>query len=118
MSDSNNGRLVTFDPAGKLATTINRGVGQGDLGLPRGTAIDNSDRLYIVDTSAHMVKVYRIAAAKSASGQSPVAKYIGSFGDEGQVDGAFEFPNGVAVDPRSRIYVTDRENNRVQVWGY
>jgi len=118
VSDSNNGRLVTFDPAGKPVATINRGVGQGDLGLPRGTAIDNSNRLYVVDTSAHTIKVYRLTAAKTPSAKSPSATYIGSFGEEGQIDGTFEYPNGVAVDPRSRIYVTDRENNRVQVWGY
>ncbi|MHB1801125.1 MAG: NHL repeat-containing protein [Actinomycetes bacterium] len=111
VSDSNNGRLVIFDPAGKLVATINRGVGQGDLGLPRGVAID--DRLYVVDTSAHTVKVYRIAAAKS-----PLPTYVGSFGEEGQLDGAFEYPNGVATDSRARVYVTDRENNRVQVWSY
>ena len=113
VSDSNNGRLVTFDSAGKLVVTINRGAGTGDLGLPRGVAIDNTDRLYVVDTSAHLVKVYRVAAAKV-----PSVKYMGSFGEEGQLDGTFEFPNGVATDTRSRIYVTDRENNRVQIWSY
>jgi sugar lactone lactonase YvrE len=44
--------------------------------------------------------------------------FIADFGTEGIRDGAFEFPNGVAVDERARVYVTDRENNRVQVWGY
>lgn len=116
VSDSNNGRLVTFDPAGKLTSTIKRGLGEGNLHLPRGVAIDHSDRLYVVDTSSQTVKVYRLAAAKSSSPTSPLAKYLGSFGEEGHLDGTFEFPNGVAVDSRSRIYVTDRENNRVQVW--
>ncbi|MHB8275070.1 MAG: NHL repeat-containing protein [Dermatophilaceae bacterium] len=111
VSDSNNGRLVTFDPAGTLGVKINRGVGQGDLGLPRGVAIDTSNRLYVVDTSAHAVKIYRLAASKAPT-------FIGSFGDEGSLDGTFEYPNGVATDTRSRIYVTDRENNRVQVWSY
>lgn len=113
VSDSNNGRLVIFGPAGKHLATINRGVGEGDLGLPRGAAIDDSDRLYVVDTSNHAVKLYRLGAAKS-----PSPKYIGSFGAEGQLDGTFEYPNGVATDSRARVYVTDRENNRVQVWSY
>jgi len=47
-----------------------------------------------------------------------VPTYIGSFGNEGQTDGTFEYPNGVATDTRAHIYVTDRENNRLQVWGY
>jgi len=113
VSDSNNGRLVIFDPAGKLVATLNRGVGLGDLGLPRGAAIDSSERLYVVDTSAHDVKVYRVP-----TGKSPLPKYIGTFGEEGRLDGTFEYPNGVATDSRARIYVTDRENNRVQVWSY
>lgn len=113
VSDSNNGRLVIFDQAGKLVATVNRGVGQGDLGLPRGAAIDKENRLYVVDTSAHEVKVYRIAAGKST-----LPTFIGTFGQEGQLDGTFEYPNGVATDSSSRVYVTDRENNRVQVWSY
>lgn len=113
VTDSNNGRVATFNTAGTLASMINRGVGLGDLGLPRGAAIDNGDRLYIVDTSAHAVKVYGIGDAKS-----PSARYIGSFGEEGQLDGTFEYPNGVATDTKARIYVTDRENNRVQIWSY
>src|SRR5665811_1215406 len=93
--------------------TIGRGVGDGDLGLPRGVAVDDSGRLFVVDTSDQMVRVYNVGSAKT-----PNPTYIGSFGDEGQIDGTFEYPNGVATDTRAHIYVTDRENNRVQVWGY
>jgi DNA-binding beta-propeller fold protein YncE len=111
-TDSNNGRLVVFDAEGTLATTIGRGAGAGDLGLPRGLAIGDGNRLYVVETVGHEVKVYRLG--KSGS----VPRYVGSFGQEGQAGGAFEYPNGVAVDNRARVYVTDRENNRVQAWSY
>jgi DNA-binding beta-propeller fold protein YncE len=112
VTDSNNGRLVVFNVAGKILSTISRGVGEGDLGMPRGVAIDDSGRLFVVDTADHMVRAYTLGDA----GTTPV--YIGSFGGEGQLDGTFEYPNGVATDTRAHIYVTDRENNRVQVWGY
>ena len=112
VTDSNNGRLVIFDPAGKQLGTISRGVGEGDLGLPRGAAVDDSGRLFVADTSDHQVRVYLIEKGKATP------SYIGSFGEEGQLDGLFEYPNGVATDKRSHVYVTDRENNRVQVWGY
>jgi sugar lactone lactonase YvrE len=81
--------------------------------LPRGVAIDDEGRLYVVDTSAHAVQVYKVLAEAD---RSPV--YVGRFGAEGTLDGAFEFPNGVAVDTRGRVYVTDLANNRVQVWTY
>jgi sugar lactone lactonase YvrE len=81
--------------------------------MPRGAAVDDSGRLYVVDTSDHNVKVYNVGNSNS---QTPA--FIGLFGTEGQLDGTFEFPNGIATDTRAHIYVTDRENNRVQVWGY
>jgi DNA-binding beta-propeller fold protein YncE len=112
VSDSNNGRLVIFSPYGKMMATISPGIGEGDLGLPRGAAVDDAGRLFVADTSDHQIRVYTIDESKA------VPTYIGSFGQEGQQDGTFEYPNGVATDSRAHIYITDRENNRVQVWGY
>jgi len=111
VSDSNHGRVVIFDPSGKLLTGISQGAGSGALGLPRGAAIDTSNRLYIVDTTDHSVQLYDL----KDKGLAP-PEYVGAFGEEGPLEGAFEYPNGVATDGHSRIYVTDRENNRVQVW--
>jgi DNA-binding beta-propeller fold protein YncE len=112
VSDSNNGRLVIFNAAGKMLSAIGSGVGEGDLGLPRGAAVDDAARLYVADNSDHQIRVYIIDKSK------PIPTYVGSFGSEGQGDGTFEYPNGVATDTRAHVYVTDRENNRVQVWGY
>ncbi len=112
VADSNNGRLAIFDPAGKLAASIARGAGEGDLGLPRGVAIDG-DRLFVVDTTADAVKVYRLPGQATE-----VPRYIGSFGGEGIGDGQFQYPNGIAIGHGGQIYVTDRENGRVQIWSY
>jgi DNA-binding beta-propeller fold protein YncE len=113
VSDSNNGRVLIFDLDGKSIASINRGVGEGDLGMPRGVVIDDTNRLFVVDTANHMVKVYRVQ-----TGKTPTPKYLGSFGDEGQADATFEYPNGITADAHARIYITDRENNRVQVWSF
>jgi DNA-binding beta-propeller fold protein YncE len=111
VADSNDGRLAIFDAEGKPASAIQRGVGDGDLGLPRGVALDDG-KLYVVDTTAHAVKVYEVG------GETDVPSYVGSFGVEGFADGTFQYPNGIAIDGDGKIYVTDRENNRVQVWTY
>jgi DNA-binding beta-propeller fold protein YncE len=113
VTDSNNGRLIVFDPSGRQRATVRRGVTEGDLGLPRGTAIDDAGRLYVVDTTAQSVQLYHVLGQAD-----PAPKYIGGFGTAGSDDGAFLFPNGVAVDTRARVYVTDWRNNRVQVWTY
>ena len=112
VADSNNGRLVVFSPYGKVLSAISQGVGEGDLGLPRGVAVDDGGRLFVADTADHQIRAYMITASKATP------TYFGSFGEEGQLDGTFEYPNGVATDTRAHIYITDRENNRVQVWGY
>ena len=113
VSDSNNGRVVVIESDGTVTTLIARGVGDGDLGLPRGLAIDDQGRLFVVDTTDHMVRLFTV-------GSSPTAHpaYVGSFGDEGHDDAKFTFPNGLATDTRGRVYIADRENNRVEVWGY
>ncbi|MEO8107964.1 MAG: hypothetical protein ABI720_11670 [Actinomycetes bacterium] len=110
VADSNNGRLVIFGQYGKPLASINPGIGEGDLGMPRGVAVDDSGMLLVVDTSDHAVRTYSL--------DKSTPTYLASFGVEGQLDGTFEYPNGVTTDKRAHVYVTDRENNRVQVWGY
>lgn len=113
VADSNHGRLAIFNPAGKPVASIRRGVGDGDLGLPRGVAVNADGRLYVVDATNHTVKVYTYDRKWA---KAPT--FVGSFGQEGLGNGMFEYPNAVATDNRGRIYVTDRENNRVQIWEY
>lgn len=112
VTDSNNGRLLVFDRNGTVAGTIGHGIGDGDLGLPRGVAV-NGNKLFVVDATDHMVRIYKVGKGDALS-----PTYLAAFGSEGRLDGTFEYPNGIAVDSRARIYVTDRENNRVQVWTY
>jgi DNA-binding beta-propeller fold protein YncE len=113
VADSNNGRVVVFDKTGKLVAGIGQGVGSQRFGLPRGLAIDGKSRLFVVDTTDHSVQLVQIG-----NGTVPELKLVGAFGVEGSSEGALEYPNGDAVDKSGRVYVTDRENNRVQVWSY
>ena len=113
VTDSNNGRVVVFGQDGRLISTVPRGAAAGELSLPRGAAIDDSGRIYVVDAVGQGVQVYRQPGPTDRT-----LKYVGGFGKEGTVDGAFEFPNGIATDTRARVYVADWNNDRVQVWGY
>ncbi len=113
VTDSNNGRLRIFASDGRELGGIPRGAREGDLGLPRGVAIDDSGRVFVVDTSAHGVNLYKVLGPDD---RKPL--FLTRFGVQGTQDGAFEFPNGIAVDARGRVYVTDMANNRVQVWSY
>jgi DNA-binding beta-propeller fold protein YncE len=111
IADSNNGRVVFYDKDGAIVAQINRGAADGELSLPRGLAIDDRNRLYVADAINQHVQVYDIGLIASEG-----IKYVGTFGIEGSGDGQFEYPNGAAADTRGRVYVTDRVNNRLQVW--
>jgi DNA-binding beta-propeller fold protein YncE len=113
VSDSNNGRLLTYAADGTVRAQIGRGSGQGNLGLPRGVAIDGTGRVLVADSTGQGVFVYRLP-----SGDERRLEYLGFVGGEGVSDGAFEYPNSVAVDARGRVYVADTFNDRVQIWSY
>ena len=112
VADSNNGRVLMFDPDGKPSVVAGPGVAEGDVGMPRGVAFDGSGQLLVVDTVNHVVDIYRPAD------QGGKAEFVGKFGTEGVAEGQFEYPNGITTDSRAKVYVADRVNNRVQVWSY
>ena len=110
VTDGNNGRALFLDRSGKLITEINSGMSKADLGLPRGTTFDSQGHLLIVDTTDQGVRTYKFNGS--------AVTFVGTFGDQGVSDGLFQYPNGIAADARAHVYVTDRVNNRVQVWSY
>jgi DNA-binding beta-propeller fold protein YncE len=76
-------------------------------------AIDNQDRVFVVDTTGGGASVFRTLVEGQAR-----PEYLGFFGGPGVADGEFQYPIGAAVDDRGRVYVADTANNRVQVWSY
>jgi len=113
VADSDNGRLIVFDKTGTQVGVVERGPSDGQLGMPRGVVVDGQGRVYVVDAVAQSVQIFRVLQPGDTK---PV--FLASFGSEGTVDGTFEFPNGVAVDGRGRVYVADWNNNRLQMWSY
>ncbi len=99
VSDGDNRRVQVFDKSGKFLRFINTS------GVPRGIDLDAKGRVYVVDALAHNVSVF-----------TPEGKTVVTFGEQGFGPGQFNFPNAVSVGPDQRIYVSDRVNQRVQVW--
>ena len=76
------------------------------MGQPTGIAFDPaSGRLYVADTSAHHVNVYK-----------PDGTLQTSFGQRGAGDGEFNYPTLLWRDAQGQLYVTDSLNFRIQVF--
>lgn len=101
VADSNNRRVQVFSKTGEFKYII------PTSGTPRGIVIDSNQRLLVVDALAHTIDVYTLKGDR-----------LTAFGTPGVALGQFQFPNDIALDKRGRIFVTDRENHQVQVWGW
>jgi hypothetical protein len=101
VSDGNNRRVQVFDDKGEFKEMLDTS------GVPRGLAIDEKQQLYVVDAVAHTVDIYTLDGEQ-----------LTQFGSQGFGPGQFNFPNDIALDGRRRIYVSDRSNGQVQVWGW
>lgn len=110
VSDTNNTRLQVLDkkfrvvgvkgkpPSSLLETTR-------EFGLPAGMAIDEKDRLWVVDSFDFSIKVY-----------TNTGKFLAKFGGEsGSLDGQFRYPDGIAYLGNRTFAIADTGNNRVQV---
>lgn len=90
-------RLGTKGTAGATRTTFN---------LPTDIAFAGNGDLYVTDGygGARVVKFSRDG------------KYLLEWGKRGAGPGEFELPHNVVVDSQGLVYVTDRENQRIQIF--
>ncbi|ADG83699.1 NHL repeat containing protein [Thermincola potens JR] len=80
--------------------------GRDRLVDPRGIAFNRSRRVIMIsDGYKNKVVVF-----------SNAGKYLGEFGGPGNGMGDFNTPAGLAFDERGKLYVADRDNNRVTVY--
>lgn len=105
VSDSNNRRIQVFNSKGKFKFMF----GGSKLALPRGIAIDWLERLHVVDVFGRKVTVFD-------KGGNLLFSYGAGATQQNEKE---SLPDGIAVDNSTRrIYVTDRLNNIISVWGY
>ena len=78
----------------------------GPFNMPTNLVSDGRDRLYITDGYGNA----RVHVFSSAG------EYQFSWGSLGSGLGEFHLPHGLDVDRHGRVFVADRENNRIQIF--
>ncbi len=103
LADSNNRRVLAVGADGEEILAFDY-----PFGLPRGVSVDALDRVHVVDTFAHQVVVFDSMGVR-----------LFSYGGSTEQGIKLGFPNGISTDSfAGRVFVADRADNRVQVWGW
>ncbi|MDH5614660.1 MAG: 6-bladed beta-propeller, partial [Gammaproteobacteria bacterium] len=102
ITDSALNQVYAINPDSKYAVPVTL---DGELKQPTGITYDEkTNRLYIVNTAAHHIKVF------SGNG-----KFINQFGKHGNGAGQFNYPTFIWQDNQRRLLVTDSLNFRIQL---
>jgi DNA-binding beta-propeller fold protein YncE len=89
---------------GKTIGSIKRGG--PPFNRPTDVAVAPDGELYVCDGYGN-ARVHRF---------TPEGKLIQSWGEPGVGPGEFHLPHGIGVSPDNRVFVTDRENDRIQIF--
>ena len=103
ISDRGNGRLQVLDSSGHFIRLLGQ-EGEGRLRGPSSVLIAD-EYVYVSDIEQHRIVVY------TSSGQ-----FVTSFGGPGQKEGQFSYPFYITSCTDGYIYVSDINNDRVQIF--
>jgi DNA-binding beta-propeller fold protein YncE len=106
--DTGNQRVQVFNKEGqftKILSGSNDASGSSVFVNPRGIGIDSRGIIYVVSNLTHIVY-----------GFNQDGEQMFQFGSMGEGNGEFSLPNGLYIDSKDNVYVTDTLNLRVSVF--
>jgi DNA-binding beta-propeller fold protein YncE len=111
--DGKGHQVFKFRPDGRVLMTLGRagipGAGPDEFNAPSAVLVAPNGDIFVADghggnTNARIMKF------------SPEGKFITSWGHKGSGPGEFDIPHALAMDSRGRLFVADRNNNRIQIF--
>ena len=110
VADADNSRIQVFTCDGEFLRMFGKhGQGNGELFGASGIEVsyaENIVHVYVSDWSNHRISMF-----------TSEGEFLESFGTQGNGPGEFNQPFGITVDKNGVIYVCDRDNSRLQLFG-
>jgi sugar lactone lactonase YvrE len=110
LTDIGNHQVLKFTPEGKLLMALGK---KGQPGNTPETFDKPTDIAFAADGSFYVSDGYGNSRVVKFTRDG---KYLKEWGTKGQKPGEFNLPHAIVTDSAGRVYVGDRENNRVQVF--
>jgi DNA-binding beta-propeller fold protein YncE len=111
--DGKGQQVFKFSPDGRLLLTLGKagiaGDGRDEFNAPSAVLVAPNGDIFVADghggnTNARIVKFTKDG------------KFIKTWGKKGTAPGEFDTPHALAMDSRGRLFVGDRNNNRIQIF--
>jgi DNA-binding beta-propeller fold protein YncE len=106
--------VVKFSPEGRVLLTLGQrgvpGEGPNTLNRPSDVLVAPNGNIFVADGHTGMDTNMRIVK------YAPDGTFIEQWGSKGSAPGQLDGAHGLAMDSRGRLFVADRENNRVQIF--
>ena len=110
VADNGKHVVMQFTPEGKLLKTLGTpgktGCDETHFNQPTDMAITAAGDVFVSDGYGNNRVVHF----------DKDGKFVKAWGRKGFAPGEFDLPHGIALDSKGRLYVTDRNNGRVQVF--
>jgi len=109
-TDIGNQLVIKYNPEGKVLLTVGKkdqpGDGTDQFNKPTDVAVAPSGDIFVADGygNSRVIKF------------SKEGKFVKEWGKKGTGTGEFNLPHAIFLDAAGRVYVGDRENNRVQIF--
>ena len=106
VADHGHGCIFVFTLDGGYINTIGTEIlGKGRLKFPSSIITDECGLIFV--TLENGVIIF-----------DQYGYYVHSFGSKGSEYGQFLYPSGVALSPNGKVYVSDRDNKKIQIFSY
>jgi DNA-binding beta-propeller fold protein YncE len=110
VADQCNDRIQAFSMDTKMAVSMfgKKGSGPKDLNTPGYIVCDRDDRVIVSDTLNHRLQVLRFNRSNNQ------LCHLRSVGLQGDAEGQFSFPRGIALTQTGLLLIADAGNDRIQ----